>query len=415
INEEQTSLLYFKKFSLNNLSISFIIVTSILMFISVIIGRKEINHNVKSFYILMLLSQSLLSMIFSTADLLIFYIVFELVLLIVFLQLGIFTKGFVCSSKFLIVLSAGALSILFSVIYIFGITGTTDINALIRTEFTRPQELIIFTAMFIGFACKTALFPMHIWLPDAHTQSPTTMSIILSGILLKIGAFGMIRILLPIAQNGCKECQHIVFIVAVITLIYAIIATLSQRNLKRIIAYISIIHMSIITIGIFSLDMNGIAGAFYNMLAHSFIIPMLFVIAHIIEFNFSTRDIDKISGIISSSPTLSAFAIIPILSVISIPLFPCFTGEFLILLGIINSHFVLAISLCVLIMCSMFYFFRIYQKIFFGEKIKNNFAISTENIGCLTILSCGILTLCLVPNSILSAIINTLKIMVIEQ
>ena len=415
INEGQTTLLYFGKFSLNNLSISFVIVTSVLMLASSIIGREEIHHDVKSFYILMMLSQSLLTMIFSTTDLLIFYILFELILIVVFLQLGIFTKSPICSSKFLILLSIGALLILFGIVYILGNAGTTNIDALAKTEFSRIQELIIFTFIFCGFACKTALFPAHIWLPDAHTQSPTAMSVILSGVLLKIGTFGMIRILLPIAQNGCQECQHIVFLISVITIIYAIVAILLQKDLKRIVAYISIVHMGIITIGIFSLDVNGIAGAFYNMLAHSFVIPMLFVVTHTIELNFSTRNHDKISGLISSSPFLSTLAIVPVLTAISIPLFPFFTGEFLILLSITNSHFVLSISLCVLIMCSMFYFFRIYQKVFFGEKIKNNFAISIESINCLVLLCLGILVLCFASNAILSAIIRTLKTTVLIQ
>ncbi len=410
IHEEQMLQLYFNKFSLNSLSVSFIIVTSALMFVSALLGRQEIRHDIKSFYILMMLSQSLLIMLFATTNILLFYILFELSLIVIFLQLGIFTKGAICSSKFLIVLSFGALLILFGVIYIFGITGTADINALIKYEFTPAQELIIFSALFTGFACKTALFPMSIWLPDAHTQSPTTMSVILSGVLLKIGVFGMIRILLPIANNGCHECQHIVFLVSVLTIMYAIIASLSQKDLKRIIAYISIVHMGIITIGIFSLDINGISGAFYNMLAHSFVIPMLFVIVHVIERNFSTRDIEKISGLAASAPYFSTLTLIPALSVISIPLFPCFTGEFLILTEVMKEHFKLAITLCILIMCSMFYFFRIYQRIFFGEKTKKYFVICTEDICGLALLSIGIITLCVTPNGIISALIKTLKV-----
>ncbi|MDR1235909.1 MAG: hypothetical protein LBJ96_02785 [Holosporaceae bacterium] len=366
-------------FSANGISVYMIASTTLLILIGVVIGCDEIKSNVRQFHALSLFLESLLVMLFSTADIFAFYILFELILLTAFVLLGVFSKDSVCASKFFAVLSVGAIFLLCGVVYLAETTGITETDVLIKYAFTEEQRNIIFTMFFIGFAPQAALFPLHIWLPDSYAKPPISVSVIFAGILSKIGVFGMLTILVPLTKSTDPIVQKYIFIGAIITIGYATLAALAHRNVKRITAYISISYSAIIVSGIFSYNVEGIFGAFFNMTVHGFIVSALLVTFRIIENHFGTQN--NVSGVSAALPNFSKTASIPMFAVISVPLLPCFVGNFLIISGNFNKHVFLSSILCFLIACSVFYGLKMRHDIFFGESNRKKSKLS--NVECL--------------------------------
>jgi NADH-quinone oxidoreductase subunit M len=208
-------------------------ITTFLTLISVIIGCSEIKTDARRFHVAVLFLECLSVMLFSTADILVFYILFELILITAFLLLGIFSKDPICASKFFIMLSVGGIFLFCGVIYLIETTGITEINILSKYAFSFEQKRNIFAMLFIGFAFQTALFPLHIWLPDSHAKPPISVSVIFSGVLLKIGIFGMMTILVPIVKSIDYFTQRCIFISAITTIVYATLAAFVQRDIKK--------------------------------------------------------------------------------------------------------------------------------------------------------------------------------------
>ncbi|MDR1982442.1 MAG: NADH-quinone oxidoreductase subunit M [Holosporaceae bacterium] len=391
------------QFSINSISVHMIVVTTLLVLVSVGISYNRINVHLKKFYIPVLILEFLLVMLFSTNDILIFYILFELILITAFILVGVFTEDAICASKFFIILSIGAIFIFLGVIYLIETTGITEIDILSKYTFKHEQEWMIFAMFFTGFACQTALFPLHIWLPDSHTKPPMPVSILLSGILLKIGAFGMITILLPIAKNiNLLLCDYI-FTFSIITIGYATLSALLQRDMKRIIAHLSIIHMSIITIGIFSCNVDGISGAFLNIISSSLVTTACFLIIDVMENRFGSRSSD-ISGVSAAIPYISTVALVPILAIAFTPPLPCFVGDFLIISGCLKNHFFMFLTLYLLVTFGMFRGFKIYQNVFSGECNWGRSSLTNNELMCLLPLVILILAIGIYPNMILHPI-----------
>jgi NADH-quinone oxidoreductase subunit M len=365
-------------FSVNGVSVYMIASTTFLILIGVIIAFDEIETNLRLFYVPILFLESLAVMLFSTADILVFFILLELILVTAFVLLSVFSEDSVCASKFFIVLSVGAIFLFCGVIYLIETTGITEMNVLVKYTLTREQEFFIFAMFFIGFAHWTALFPLHIWLPDSYTKSPTAVSVIIAGTVSEIGVFGMLTILLPITKNINPFVRKYIFISAIISVAYATLAAITQRDIKRMTAYISIIYSAIIVIGIFSANVIGVTGAFFNITAHSFVICALSAVTRIIENHFGTRN--KVTGAAFVLPHFSKPAAIPILSVISFPFLPCFVGNFLIISGNFPKHMFLSSILCFLIAGGVLYGVEIYHSIFFGESNQKKSKLS--NIEC---------------------------------
>jgi NADH-quinone oxidoreductase subunit M len=297
-------------------------------------------------------------------------------------------------------LSVGAIFLFCGVIYLIETTGITEINILSKYAFSSEQKKNIFTMLFIGFAFQTALFPLHIWLPDSHAKPPVAVSVIFSGVLLKIGIFGMMTILLPVTKGVDYFMQKCIFISAIITIAYATLAAFVQRDIKKTIAYISIIHTAIMVIGIFSYNVDGIFGAFFNMIAHSFIVTAMSVTVHIIENHFGKqRDVKGVSIVL---PYFSKTALIPILAVISVPLLPCFVGNFLIISGSFSRHVFLSSFLCFLIAGSVLYGLKTYHRIFFGENNQKKTKLSNTECVCLYPVILCVFVMGVIPDKIFS-------------
>jgi NADH-quinone oxidoreductase subunit M len=377
--------------------------TALLTLAAVAVSYGEQNSNLKRFHILVLSLESLLIALFSTADIFMFYVLLQLILTVAFVLLGIFAKDSICASKFFVILSAGAIFILGGVIYLVDTSGITEIDVLSKYTFTLGQERVIFSLFFIGFACQSAIFPLHVWAPDSHTKPPTSISILLSGILLKIGAFGMITILLPIAKNSEFIFRGYIFAAAVVTMLYAALSMLLQKDLKKIIAYVSIVQMAIIAIGIFSGDVDGISGAFFSVIANSLATTTLLIIVGVVENRFGTRNLN-ISGVSQAIPYISPIAFVSIMALASVPPTPCFSGNLLILFGCWPNNYFTSVVICFLIVFGVVYGLKIYWKVFEGEcKLKKS-KLTNGELGCLLPLVALMVVVGVYPDKIIHSV-----------
>ena len=345
-----------KYFSLNHISIIFISLTTFITFISFIVGYDEIVTKRKVFSILVLLLESLCCALFSTSNIVIFYACFEAILIPMYFILGINGDNFKVGRKFFICLLIGSIFLLAGIIYTISLTGVTNINSLANFYFSSKQASILFITMFVGLAFKTAIFPFHIWLPDTHTLAPTSASIILSGVFLKVGCYGLLVLLINILPKTSLLYSQTICGLSAIGVIYgAVMACLKKYEFKRLIAYASISHIGIIVIGIFSFNSLGISGAVFQMVSHSITSCGLFIIAYILK-KYKVENLKQYSII---------FFII-FLSGVSFPLTSNFIGEFYVLSSVFYTHTLSSICILIAEFISMFYLFEKFRKTFFG-------------------------------------------------
>lgn len=387
--------------STNNISLFVMEFTSFIVMICILVSKEEVTNNIKRFHILLLFLESLLLILFSTTSILIFCIILEIIIVVTSFLIGSFSKKIAVAFNFLISQLCGSIFIFLGVIYIINITGITEIYIISNYTFSNAQACIIFIMFFIGFASLSALFPLHCWFSSSQTESPTSISVFLSGGFSIIGIFGFITILMPLTKNIFLEFQEYILYLPIITMIHAATKAKKMNDLKKFISYISLIHISVITIGIFSCNINGITGAFFNMLSHSLVIPLMYIIISIIENTFGTRNVNNLSNISKSFPSLALFALIPILSLIFTPLFPCFTGFLLIIFSYFTDYFFSVIAICFISLCGTFYILRNCNNVFFGEENSSHkYTIKKNELSYLIPVLLAIITISIFQKSI---------------
>ena len=348
-----------KYFDLNGTSSLFVSLTSFIIFISSIISLNENHSSRKIHSIMVLLLESIIIALFSTTNIIIFYVCFEAILIPMYLIIGLNNQNFQVGRKFLICLLFGSLVLFSGIIYIISLTGVTNIHSLASYYFSDKQSIILFVLLFTGLALKSGLFPFHIWLPDAHTLAPTSASMLLSGIFLKVGCYGFLVLLLKILPRACLHYSFVIYACATCGIIYASVLACMQKDFKRMVAYTSIIHISVIIIGIFSMNSSGISGAIFQMLSHGVTVCGLFLIAHFFKVN---------SNLQQSYATFGAFIIF--LSGISFPLTSNFIGSISILSSIFYTHTISAILILLSEFFSVYYLFGRFKDGFFGTQIE---------------------------------------------
>ncbi|MDR0555821.1 MAG: hypothetical protein LBG20_02325 [Holosporaceae bacterium] len=390
----------FLTFGPSFISVRMIAMTTFLVLVAVMVSQDEINMELKKFHILVLILEALLIAIFSTTDILVFYVLLQLIILITFILLEIFGKDSICAVKFFIILSIGSLLLLLGVIFLVNLTEITDINVLSRYTFSPRQESVIFWTFFLGFASITALFPLHIWLPDTGTETPTALTILLLGIFLKIGTFGMQTILLPIAENSCVHFRGYILELATLTMGYATLAARVQRDLKHIVSYISMGQMALITAGLFSGNVHGAAGASFNTIMHSLGATALLMVIAIIENRVGNRNVD--AGMIPLIPYFSPIATVAMLTFFSVPWAPSFLGNFLILSACWNERFpIICLGIGFIIACSISHGFKIHRQIFSGISRLKKMPMNRKELAGLIPLIMLILAISVYPRVIL--------------
>ena len=381
--EEQYKINYFDIYlGVDGLSIYFVLLTTIIMQIALLSNWNSIqSQNVLSFLVIILLLETLLLAVFLVLDILLFYIFFESILPPLFLLIGLFGSSNKVRASFYLFLYTllGSLFMLLSIITMASIMGTTDFDALFKTNFKYVTQLFLFYGIFIAFAVKTPTIFLNTWLLKAHVESPLSGSIILAGIVLKLSLYGIFRLILPLLPKASLNYTFIVYVIGVITIIYASFSTLRTIDVKELIAYSSVSHAAVYLLGAFSNTIQGIEGAIALGLAHGFVSSGLFICAGGILYDrSSTRLITYYRGMAQVMPIFSILFFILSLGNCGVPLTLNFLGEFMSLYGVFERMPLLGILASSSIIFSAAYTIYMYNRISFGGSYSVYFK---ENIG----------------------------------
>jgi proton-translocating NADH-quinone oxidoreductase chain M len=320
----------------DGISIFLILLTTLLIPLCLLASWNSVSFNLKEFLIAFLILDFLLIGSFCVLDLLVFYVLFESTLIPMFLIIGIWgsrERKVLASYYFFIYTLFGSILMLLSIMYILVNVGSTNYEILIAHTFTEYEQYVLWFTFFLAFASKVPMIPVHLWLPEAHVEAPTAGSVILAGVLLKLGTYGFIRFTLPIFPQSCFYFTPFVYTVATIGIIYTSFTAIRQTDFKRIIAYTSIAHMNLVILGIFSFNTIGLEGAILQSLSHGFVASGLFLVIGIVYDRYRTRIIQYYGGLAITMPIYIIIFLFFTLANISFPGTSSFVGEFLILVG----------------------------------------------------------------------------------
>lgn len=359
------------KVGLDGISLLLVLLTNFLTPLIILSSFHNEYKNPSLFYALILIMQCGLLGVFASLNAFLFYIFWELALIPIYLISGIWggARRIQITLKFFIYTILGSLFMLIAFIYLYYQTSpqSFDINAFYNLNLSSQAQSWIFWALFIAFAIKIPIFPFHTWQPDTYTESPSPASMLLAGIMLKMGLYGIIRWMLPIVPLGIEEWRNIAIILSIIGIVYASCIALTQNDIKRLIAYSSIAHVGLISAGIFSLNVSGMQGGIVQMLSHGVNVVGLFFIADIIFKRTNTRKISELGGISNLAPQLSIGFMVIVLATIALPLTNGFVGEFLLLLGLYEFNSLYAAIGGLTIILGAVYMLNMYRKSMFGE------------------------------------------------
>ncbi len=327
-------------FGLDSLSLLFLVLSSLLIFLCLIFIWNEINY--KNYAISLLLIELFLLLIFSSLDLFIFYIFFEAILIPMFLIIGFWgsrNRKVRAVFLFFFYTLCGSLLFLVGIFYLYILVGSCSIEYIRVFCFSLIEQQILWIAFFLSFASKIPMFPFHVWLPEAHVEAPTVGSVLLAGILLKLGVYGFLKYSLVLFPYASLFYSPAVYTFSIIGIIYASFCAIRQTDLKRIIAYSSISHMNLIVLGIFSFNLLGLQGSIFQSLSHGFVSGGMFFLIGIIYARYHTRFLFYYGGLAQTMPLFSCFFLIFTMANIALPGTSSFSGEFLLLLGIYKTNF----------------------------------------------------------------------------
>ena len=354
---------------IDGISLFFILLTTFLIMLCILVSWESVNNYLKEYLISFLLLEFLLIQVFSVIDLLLFYIYFESVLIPMFLVIGIWgsrERKIRAAYQFFLYTLIGSLIMLISLIVIYLKTGTTDLQILWNFPFSEKQQIIFWLAFFASFAVKIPMVPFHIWLPEAHAEAPTAGSVILAGVLLKMGGYGFLRFSIPMFPLATVYFTPFVYLLSLVATIYASLTTLRQIDLKKIIAYSSVAHMGFVTIGIFTLNTQGIEGSIILMLSHGLVSSALFLCIGVLYDRYKTRILKYYSGLVQVMPIFVVFFFFFSFSNIGFPGTSSFIGELLVLIGAFQSNIFLTFLSSFSIILSACYSIWLLNRVSFG-------------------------------------------------
>jgi NADH-quinone oxidoreductase subunit M len=357
----------------DGISVLFIVLTAGLMPFCILASWESIQTRVAEYMIAFLALASLMIGVFCALDLVLFYVFFEGGLIPMFLIIGVWggQRRVYASFKFFLYTLLGSVLMLLAILAMYFYAGTTDIDTILRTvHFPVAMQTFLWFAFFASFAVKMPMWPVHTWLPDAHVEAPTAGSVILAGILLKMGGYGFLRFSLPMFASASSSFAPFVFVLSVVAIVYTSLVALAQEDMKKLIAYSSVAHMGFVTMGIFSLTHQGVEGGIFQMLSHGVVSGALFLCVGVVYDRMHTREIAAYGGLVNRMPLYAACFMVFSLANIGLPGTGGFVGEFLTMLGTFQVNTTVVIVAALGTILSAAYGLYLYRRIIFGALVK---------------------------------------------
>jgi NADH-quinone oxidoreductase subunit M len=374
------------KLGVDGMSFPFIVLTAFLMPFCILASWQAIQVRVKEYLIAFLVLETLMIGVFGALDLVLFYLFFEGGLIPMFLIIGIWggKRRIYASFKFFLYTLTGSLLMLLAIMAMYGVAGTTDITVLLKTHFPPHMQTWLWLAFFASFAVKMPMWPVHTWLPDAHVEAPTAGSVILAGILLKMGGYGFLRFSLPMFPDASVYFAPLVYTLSVIAIVYTSLVALVQEDMKKLIAYSSVAHMGFVTMGLFSFTEQGIQGAIFQMVSHGIVSAALFLCVGVVYDRMHTREISAYGGLVHRMPKYAVAFMIFTLANVGLPGTSGFVGEFLTLLGMFRVNSLVTFFAATGVILSAAYALYLYRRVVFGvldkESLKSILDIGPREI-----------------------------------
>jgi NADH-quinone oxidoreductase subunit M len=359
------------KLGVDGFSMPFILLTTFLMPFCILASWESIEHRVKEYMVAFLVLETTMIGVFVALDLVLFYLFFEAGLIPMFLIIGIWggKRRIYASFKFFLYTLLGSVLMLLAIMAMLWTVGTTDIPTLLaesKNRFGFNAQYWLWLAFFASFAVKMPMWPVHTWLPDAHVEAPTAGSVILAGILLKMGGYGFIRISLPMFPEASAHFAPLVFSLSVIAIIYTSLVALMQEDMKKLIAYSSVAHMGFVTMGLFSMNPQGVQGAMFQMVSHGLVSGALFLCVGVIYDRMHTREIAAYGGLVNRMPLYAVAFLIFTMANVGLPGTSGFVGEFLTMLGAFRTNPWVAFFATTGVILSAAYALWLYRRVVYG-------------------------------------------------
>ena len=366
----------------DGISLFFVMLSTFLTPICIIASWKSIKTRVKEYMMAFLVLETLMIGTFCALDAVLFYVFFEGVLLPMFLIIGVWggSRRVYSAFKFFLYTLLGSVLMLVALLALYFNVGTTDIPTLMENPVARDLQMWLWIAFFASFAVKMPMWPVHTWLPDAHVEAPTAGSVILAGVLLKMGGYGFLRFSLPMFPEASAYFADMVFWLSVIAIIYTSLIALVQEDMKKLIAYSSVAHMGYVTLGIFTATTQGIEGGIFQMISHGIVSAALFLCVGVVYDRLHTREIGRYGGLVKNMPKYATVFMVFMLGSVGLPGTSGFVGEFLTLLGAFKVNTTVALFATTGVVLGATYMLVLYKRLIFGAQ-ENKDAAEMKDIG----------------------------------
>ena len=404
------------KVGIDGISILFVVLTTFITPLCIMSVNNTVKNKLRDFLIAILIMESFMIGVFCALDLFVFYLFFEAGLIPMFLIIGIWggPKRVYSAFKFFLYTLLGSVLMLVAIISIYWITGTTDVVELYELGIDTKYQNLLWLAFFSSFAVKTPMWPVHTWLPDAHVEAPTAGSVLLAAILLKMAGYGFIRFSLGLFPIASDFFTPLIYFLSVIAIIFTSLIALMQEDMKKLIAYSSVAHMGFVTLGIFTLQQQGIEGSIIQMISHGLVSAALFLTVGVVYDRMHSRLISTYGGLVSIIPKYSILFMVFALASLGLPGTSGFIGEFLILMGAFKDNFLVAVIASLGVVLGAAYMLWLYKRVVFGkiinEDLKKIVDLNRSEYFILSSLAVPILFFGFYPDTL----INTIEVSVTD-
>lgn len=360
----------------DGMSVLFILLTTILTPLAILASWKAIDYRVREYMIAFLIMETLLIGVFCALDFIVFYLFFEGVLIPMYLIIGIWggERRVYASYKFFLYTLLGSVLMLVAILTIYTLVGSTDIMTAAEYKYPEHLQTWLWLAFLASFAVKIPMWPLHTWLPDAHVEAPTAGSVMLAGVMLKMGGYGLLRFSLPLFPEASLEFANFIYIISGVAVVYTSLVALAQDDMKKLIAYSSVAHMGIVTLGIFTFSEQGIQGAIFQMISHGLVSAALFLCVGVVYDREHTRLISRYGGLVERMPIYAVLFLIFTLGSIGLPGTSGFVGELLVLLAAFGVEWYWAAVAGTGMILSAAYMLWLYRRVVFGKIVHKSLA-----------------------------------------